>query len=192
MTIRTVTDHERGCGWRKEGGLYMMGGEIMIPRSCLPVKLDVCPVCHHGIKPTRGWTWVQPKGLMEPCKNPMCVLSALPERAGLLWVGEKFYPTPHDFLVEAAQQGISRRITAIPKDFKVGETLVLFAHRKVVMEPLTGGSIYKPGIFSAFIPNRVEYVVKKGDSTEKLESLEKRGVQLVEVVRAGEPLPLGV
>ena len=183
--IRTSVEGRRGCGYRKQGGLYMMGGETMIPCSCLPVPLDVCPVCRHGIKPTRGWTWVQPGALMEPCSRPGCILGApLPERAGLLWVGEKFYPKTEDFIAEAAVMGISRRLTAIPKGLEVGKTLVLFAHRHGGARPETGER--GPGIFSAIIPSRIEYVVKDDDKPEKLAALEKRGVELVRVVKADE------
>lgn len=174
--IHTRVEPKRGCGFRKEGGLYLVGGDIMVPCSCLPVRLGVCPVCRHGIKSSRGWTWIQPGALMEPCKAPSCILHRLPERAGLLWVGEKFYPTPHHFLVEGAQMGISRRIQAIPRDFKILETVVLFAHR------LTFPDEPRAGIFSAFIPKRIEYVVKKDDTPEKLEALEKRGITLVQII----------
>ena len=51
-------------------------------------------------------------------------------KAGLLWIGEQFYPTPGEFTREAEELGISRRISAVPRDFKLGETWVLFAHRK--------------------------------------------------------------
>jgi hypothetical protein len=33
---------------------------------------------------------------------------------------------------EAARMGVSRRITAVPRDFKVGETWVLLGHRKAI------------------------------------------------------------
>jgi hypothetical protein len=59
----------------------------------------------------------------------------LPEKAGLLWIGEKFYETPHDFLKEAAEMGISRRLPAVPKDFTIGEDSVLLAHRCCIAKP---------------------------------------------------------
>ena len=53
-------------------------------------------------------------------------------RVGLIWVGEKFYPTPQDFCAEAEKMGISRRIPAVPNDFVLGETWVWLAHRKAI------------------------------------------------------------
>ena len=187
-------ESERGCGYRKEGGLYMMGGKPGAPCGRLPIPLDVCPACHGGIKPSRAWTWVNPQLLINPPTHPIirrlpdvinrtlevgivttamnshvrvrhdleelreqaldalrtkhpcditgivhstCPLADvnLPERAGLLWIGEQFYPTPHDFMAEAAKMGVSRRIPAVPKDFRVGEDSVLLAHRRTILKP---------------------------------------------------------
>lgn len=84
---------------------------------------------------------------------------------------------------------------------KVGETLVLVAHpayRKVACQTLTNhpdntckecdGSGFKnqAAIFHAFIPTRIEYIVKGTETDEKLERLEKRGVTLIKLVRTNE------
>jgi len=58
-------------------------------------------------------------------------------RVGLIWIGESFYPRPVDFLNEAGSQGISRRLSAVPRDYKAGETWVLFAHPKAIEKPRT-------------------------------------------------------
>jgi co-chaperonin GroES (HSP10) len=44
------------------------------------------------------------------------------------------------------------------------------------------GKIFGPGIFRVFKPTAVEYVVDEKDDDEKLEALEKRGIELVKVV----------
>jgi hypothetical protein len=95
--------------------------------------------------------------------------------------------------------GISRRISAIPHDFKLGETWVAFAHRKAIqkIEPKPLESLpdvkapddfiqYIPGIFHIFRPTAIEYIVKDDDTPEKLEGLEKRGITLVKVVQKPE------
>ncbi len=107
------------------------------------------------------------------------------QTAGLLWIGEKFYKTPGAFSQEAAEMGISRRITMVPKGFKVGETWVALAHRKAIPAEVTGPDYdgRKPGIFHIFKPQRIEYVVKEFDPQDKLERLEKRGITLVRVIR---------
>lgn len=110
----------------------------------LPIPLEICPVCKHGIKQTRGYTWVHVEelvgGLHPDCKDdfpcPLCMTPDTLGLAGLLWIGERFYKTPADFDREADALGISRRISAIPRGFHVGETWILFAHPRAIRFPL--------------------------------------------------------
>ena len=132
--IKTMKEGKRGCGYRKTGGLYLMSYENLFSCGRLPIPLDVCPTCGHGFKPARGWTWVDAHAIAEvakdkPCDNKRCGSCAVQrmiegkiQRAGLIWIGEKYYPTTLEFQLEAAEMGISRRITVIPRGFKVGET----------------------------------------------------------------------
>lgn len=205
MNIKTITNEpRRGCGFRKEGGLYLVSGGLMMPCGGLPVPLEVCPVCHSGIHPTRGWTWIQAAVLFkaaeirEDCGSESCrwcPVSHPPERAGLLWVGEKFYPTTEEFTKESAAQGVSRRVSAIPNDFEIGKTWVYFAHRKAVHVstplPSEPGTVawtddYVPGIFHAFRPTAIEYIVKPDDDEEKLQRLEDRGITLIRLIRTDD------
>lgn len=138
----------RGCGFRKVGGLYLVSDGRGVVCDRLPISLEVCPTCGHGIKQARGWTWVDPAALVGgvhpnctdefPC--PLCMAPhTLGPRAGLLWIGERFYRTVREFDREAAELGISRRIGAVPRGFKCGETWVLFAHPKAIETPLNCG-----------------------------------------------------
>jgi hypothetical protein len=222
-----MNEPKRGCGYRKAGGLYLMAGRPAAPCGKLPLKLTVCPTCGQGIKPARGWTWVNGKKLFEgvQCKYDhelapsynecsTCRLFDPPDKMGLLWIGEKFYKSPEEFLAEGMAQGISRRITAIPHDFESGKTWVLFAHRKAIecqtchtvgkvgesirkattvfdhadLDPCPdcGGGGYFAGVFSCFLPERIEYIVKDDDTEETLERLEKRGVTLIRLVRTDD------
>lgn len=199
MNITTCYENKRGCGYRKPGGLYLMAGNLSDTCEKLPIKLDVCPCCHAGIKPSRSWTWVTFQLIKDaPCRKPKCKgchpFDGSIEKFGLLWIGEKFYSTPYAFNKEAITQGISRRIKAVPKDFVVGETWVLLAHRKCILDPVQKASDtednYIPGIFCVFKPDRIEYVVKADDDTEKLEAMEKRGITLVDVKKAEEQIEL--
>jgi hypothetical protein len=119
--------------------------------------------------------------------GPCPIADAKIQEVGLLWVGEKFYPSTLDFNNESRAMGISRRITQIPRKFKLGETWVALAHRKA-MEVKGAFELIeqKPGIFHVFRPSRIEYVVGEKDTTEKLERLEERGITLVRVVRKEE------
>jgi hypothetical protein len=202
-TITTVYDHARGCGFRKSGGLYLMSGNAFAGCGKLPIPLTVCPCCNTGIKPARGWTWVSAELIMnatcttpDKCKScsPLGDLSNRDYKFGLLWVGEKFYPKPSDFMREAKSQGISRRISAVPRDFDLACTWVLLAHRKAVYEPenVYAEEGFLPGIFSVFKPDRIEYVVKGDESEEELDALEKRGLTLVKVELAEQQINLNL
>lgn len=199
IEVKTVVDSRRGCGWRKPGGIYLRCDLPGAACGKLPLPLTVCPCCHAGIKPARGWTWFEPRSFFEKVKcafdncNASCVLSSaktIPERAGLLWIGEKFYATPDAWLDEAKRQGISRRISGVPKDFEAGKTYVFVAHRKAIRLPSADDDPkWQGAIFQAFRPTRVEYVVKGDETQEELEALVKRGLVPVNVQREGELQP---
>ena len=202
MNIETRLDQQRGCGWRKPGGLYMVAGGLSAPCGLLPIPLTVCPTCSCGIKPTRGWTWVDVKALVagKGCSLPagrclVCPLGVnnLGGKQGLLWVGGQFYERPIDWTAEAIKQGVSRRISAVPKDFKIGETWVLVAHREaitvreaIILDGERKDAEYQAAIFHAFKPSAIEYVVKGDETEDDLERLAKRGITPVQVVRIGE------
>jgi len=129
-----------------------------------------------------------------------CILCDEPERvgkAGLLWIGEKFYKTPADFEREGVQMGLSRRISAIPRNFKVGETWVLLAHSKTIREyeevevdvpdeALTPEGPTKaieqrekwiPGIFTLWKPSRIEKICKESErGSEAISKLLEQGI----------------
>ena len=155
--IETRREQARGCGYRKEGGLYLVcDGE---GKNCerMPIPLESCPTCSQGIKPARGWSWIDSVPIIaaNPCRkiarlgpeieaklgpNPGrmlfcadCPLGASMGRVGLIWVGEQYYATPEDFLREAGRQGISRRIPAVPQGFELGKHWVWLAHRKTIL-----------------------------------------------------------
>ena len=164
------------------------------PCCKLPVKLTVCPCCGGGIKQSRGWTWVDPAQLLKgDCKgrdlgdsrwSPTCVAAnpaMLGERAGLLWIGTQFYPTPAHFAAEAAKLGVSRRINSIPRGFEVGKDWVLLAHPKAILEPATPDfpeGKWVPGIFQIFKPTAIEKIVTEtmAKDTEEMDKLAKRGI----------------
>jgi hypothetical protein len=208
--VHLSIEARRGCGYRKPSksgvGIYLMG--TTLSRACgrLPVPLEVCPCCGSGIKPTRGWTWITPSQLLtqrqpldagateRTCQDvaPKVCRScpagqAIPEgRHGLLWVGEKFYRSAEEFLREAAQLGVSRKVSALPREFVLGETWVYLAHRTAVWDP--GAKEGRPGIFSAFRPTRVDLVIEdEGAIPDRALALQKKlgdGARLVKVVRA--------
>jgi hypothetical protein len=146
--VETRIDSKRGCGWRQEGGLYLVSGGEAVACGKLPVPLTICPTCSGGIHFARSWTWVDGDALAATkiCSGARhaecsgCLLASATEskqgtsigRAGLLWIGEKFYKTPADWMREAENLGVSRRIPAVPREFVLGKTVVLVAHNRAI------------------------------------------------------------
>lgn len=120
-----------------------------------------------------------------------CPVCNPPEKVFMLWVGEKYYPTPSDFISEAMELGVSKAVPSIPKDFELGKSIVFLAHRKAVdmfienPETLTGYEVKKfPGIFMTFVPTHFEILVRKSDyeaNKDKYEEMEKRGIEIIVV-----------
>jgi hypothetical protein len=76
MTIEVVISEEaaRGCGHRKPAkdgvGVYLVGPSEMAPCGRLPYELHACPTCGGGIKPARGWSWIEPRVLFVDASRP--------------------------------------------------------------------------------------------------------------------------
>jgi hypothetical protein len=198
----TLREGKRGCGYRKAGGLYLVSPGSGRPCGLLPIPLVTCPTCGHGIKFSRGWTWVNVASLaaMNPSGCEMsegcgdCPLAdAKIQKAGLLWIGEQYYKTPEIWAKEAREMGISRRIKSVPHGFKIGETWVALAHIRAIPEPiLQHDSNATPGIFRLFKPTAIQYVVKGDETFGDLDDLEKRGVTPVKIQRDHAVKPLVV
>jgi hypothetical protein len=171
-----AVEAQRGCGYRKVGALYLVAEGQGRPCCRLPIELRICPACSTGIKPSRGWTWIELAAFLRAsCTSPCsCPLKAPQGRIGLLWVGEKFYPTPGHFDLEASALGTSRRIAAIPRGFVLGETWVALAHRRA----LAAGDGAGAAIFRLFRPTRLEMLVRQSDfeNTEAMDRLRMRGI----------------
>ncbi len=142
--------------------------------------------------------------------RPCHVCDPKDEPAYIMLVGAGNYKTPDEFLEEAHRMGISKRIPFIPKDLELGKTVVYLAHPKAceVREPvamqeamaiLEHSETKQPrlletekvekaiGIFTAFIPQRIEKLIWESEATpEELEKLEKRGIKPV-IVPDGDP-----
>ncbi len=213
-TIKTLVEKKRGCGFRKNGGLYLMGSTDFTVYCCkLPFPLTTCRCCGQGIKFTPGFSWISADLFnVTSCSShsndsnlrftdrdaKSCNLIDMylhSTQLGLMWVGESFYETPAHFTREAGQIGISKRIARIPLEAKPGKTWIALAHRKAIARPnfedLTK-SIYLPGIFMLFKLQSIQYVVNGRETVEELERLEKRGVELVNVIPEGKQTTINI
>jgi hypothetical protein len=189
---------KRGCGYRKVGGLYLVGTGISVPCDMLPLEIKECECCGYEIPFTRAFLWLRRKYIIHyssshdklkcSCirnyhKCPICTPEQYNlDKYGLMWVGSQYY-TPESFIKEAQTMGVSKRIAKIPKDLKLGETWVLLAHPKVPFNssiqntPLKSEPVYKKAIFYAFIPQRIEMLIWKSEATtEKIRKLEEQGI----------------
>lgn len=184
-----MAESRRGCGWRKIGATYLVGGGEMRPCGRFPFPLHVCPTCNGGIKQSRGWTWIRPAALFAdlaacrfdsfgcrscPMSDPAYLADAK-GRCGLLWIGTGFYATPLDFSRESNKLGVCRRIAAIPKGVEVGKTWIVLAHPKAIVTPHAAPA---PGVFSAFLLTAIERCVSNDQYTdvEAMEALQKKGI----------------
>jgi len=207
--VRTSVEGARGCGYRKPGGYYLVAPQLSESCPLLPWELDRCPHCGQGFGPARGFTWITPAVLFPAREhgsvghNFFCPLGIdvdgtnppfepfhrTGERAGLIWVGGLFYPTPESFLEEAAEMGVSRRVKAPPRGFKIGEHWIYLGHRKAItaitdsLDGETAIEVQSPGVISLFKPTAIEYVVKGDETDEEIEALEERGITPVKVIR---------
>lgn len=163
-------EKKRGCGYRKVGGLYLVGGGITMPCDRLPFVIKECECC--GFKPPmfRGFSWINKKYLgkdhsvMLECNCfslcPICHPGYYEEdKFGFMWVSHVYY-TPASFIQEAKELEVSKRISYIPKDLKIGDW-VLLAYKPKKKDPEKD-----PYIFYAFKVQRIEKLIWESQATE--------------------------
>lgn len=151
----------------------------------------------------------------EPCKEGasrwdchMCAPKG--DIAYIMGVGESFYSTPEVFMKEALEMGISKRIphTWLPRGLEVGKTVIYLAHPKACMIKITHSQQRLPllpshpeqprfieaqeivsamGIFTAFIPQRIEKLIWESQATkETIAALKEREITPV-IIKDGDP-----
>lgn len=113
-----AVESKRGCGYRKVGGMYLVGGVISAPCDRLPYPLNVCPVCNQGIKVGRAFTEKIPYDLFGIHKN--CQDSIIPcpmchphkNRTGIImnWIKLLRYIFDRSYRVQRRAIKIRRRI----------------------------------------------------------------------------------
>lgn len=114
--IHLTTPGQRGCGTRKQNGLYMCVG---LSAEGTPIEDFILDPCH----PFRG----------DPFRSPLLI-----EREGkpadvVVWIGEWHYPFVPDYIEEAKRMGLSRRI---PRNYPIeklspGSRMIL-VHAKAI------------------------------------------------------------
>jgi hypothetical protein len=202
-----AVEQARGCGHRKVGGLYLVCDAPGAPCCKIPFELHVCPTCNQGIKQSRGWQWIDPRPWSKgPCTTPQAVWrksarcpladpDKLGDKVGLIWIGAEYYATPADFMAEAHKMGISRRIKAVPRGFKLGEHWVFLAHprlRSVTVSyeatPMHTALEWIAGVFQVIRPTRIEKIITdvQANDREEFKKLIDAGITPV-IVPADDP-----
>lgn len=161
-----AVEARRGCGFRKVGGIYLVGDGPTTHCDRMPFELTACDVCGSEIKFSRGFQWMNAlkflgrhEGCADEFRCPIC--DPDDEKYGLMWVGEKFYTT-HSFIEEAIDLGVSKRISNIPKELVLGKTRILLAHNKAKMPDERTAK----AIFYSFIPRAIEKIITKSQSKD--------------------------
>ena len=198
---------KRGCGFRKVGGLYLVGDGLTVLCDRLPLVLPECQTCGEHVRFSRGIQGITPLGLWGSHDIPThldeqvgtctdskeCFVCRPGARAWLMWVGADY--TPASFVAEAKQLGISKRIAAVPIGLKLGESWVYLAYLKLISAVCEGckvkpekscaacrgaGTYTLPGVFYAFRPKRIEAIITDRQEREgKAMGLIARGINSV-------------
>jgi len=147
-----MSESERGCGYRKIGGLYLVSDPgAQLHCDGLPLPLEACGCC--GFKPSfsRNLQKIQASYITQAEQNlhnehpvsktnPYLGECSCPGNCqicfseglgffGLIFVGAQSY-TPETFIKEAIKMGVSKRIPELPSWLKLGETWIFLAHMK--------------------------------------------------------------
>jgi len=203
---KTSSESKRGCGFRQVGKLYLMGEGIAHACPSLPLQFNECECCGYAPSFYRDFQWIKkayikhtrkPTGKACDPECPVCYGVNEQVEYGLMWVGRRFY-TPQEFIEEDKSMGICKAIKQIPKGLTLGETWIMIAHPKAIIdnsdprykekheywvtrgidegEPEPQPPSY-PGIFYAFKPTRIEMLVYESQATpEYLQDLEAKGI----------------
>lgn len=202
MTIKVMAKSERGCGTRNTKGYYLVCDGEGTHCHRLPLEVPICKECKKPyIVPIRGIQAIQPEAVWDlceavgtdqehlyPCHNcaNQCPICYPPEDAWVIWVGESYYESPEDFVREARNMGISRKIGFVPEGLQPGDWVYL-GYRKLIPTGhfnKKGEEVKDPGIFHAFKIQRIEKLLtetQQQDQAYVRHLLERGIVPVVEV-----------
>ena len=73
---------------------------------------------------------------------------------------------------------VCRRIPFIPRDFELGKTWILLAHRRAILKKAKFGNPigYQAGIFQIFKPEKIEITCSGKETDREIEGYLKRGL----------------
>lgn len=186
----------RGCGYRKIHCLYLCGGGIGHVCDRLDIELVPCPTCGEVPRFNRGVSKIDLYSLLGdhgsdckcPSECPLCHPKPVEDfNSFLMWVGDKYY-TRESFILESKEQGVSKKISTLPKGMELGKSWVFLAKQGIIDTVIGGHPDQKKrkkadGIFYAFIPDKVDYLITQSESKneEYVNYLKKQGLTVIVV-----------
>lgn len=200
-----TVEPKRLCGYRKVGGRYLVSASgasvvgVSVVCDLLPYALNDCPTCGGGIHQARGYTLIDISKLFtevhkcaklnhvtDTCQNGGICPFRVKGKHGLMWCGSKFY-TPQEFLQEAKTLGISKRVSAVPREFELGVTYIFVGHPKALKKKVkneeTGveEEVDGSGVITVFKPDRIELLITQTQSQDAafMADLTKRKITAV-------------
>jgi hypothetical protein len=206
LTIRDRVEKARLNGYRIPGQLYLVGTLVNYQCCKIPLELSKDIIPKLGLLPVP--MSIKEKELpyhdciaVPVCHQDSCAIFSQKKFCGMMWVNEKDYPGAAFFVSEARTQPIQMRIKHLSCNIQIGASWVLLAHRKAIVDYSdgAGGWIneetgqaetaikYKPGMFTMFRVDAVEYLVTEkdlqGSAVKYLYDMQKGGVTLVKVTQ---------
>jgi hypothetical protein len=196
-----MSELERGCGYRKIGGAYLVGTGLAVPCDALPLELVDCSCCGFKVPFSRNIIKIHGGYLAGRLRGHQCrdefpcpICSGHIDRFYIMYVSQKLY-TPESFMAEALAQGVSKRIPpqSIPKDLALGQDWIMLAMFKYPLKLRAGESSMdraergaKDGeewrdfreakaVFYAFKPERKEILLWSDTPNAVIRRWEKQG-----------------
>ena len=165
-----AVEPQRKCGYRKVGGIYIVSSPLDEVCSDLPLEIPVCPCCGNTIEFFRGIRRINPNKLW---KTGGWKCTPHPDKAWFMWIGKHFYPTPADFIEEAQELGVSKRIPFVPDELQTGD-VVFLAHKKGIRR----NNKFVPAVVAVFTIKHVERIISEKQSKKKsfVKKLRERGL----------------
>lgn len=197
-------EDERGCGWRKVGGAYLVGSGISGVCDALPIPLEPCSECDYVIPFSRAMQKIHIGYLASKLRDHVChdtflgcpICHYAREKRiphfYVMWVSKRYY-TPASFIQEAIRLGVSKRIApqSLPKGFQIGTDWVYLAHKETPLVYETGSLIPdKMGnaIFYAFKPRRIELLLWSDTDKATVATWKQKGFTVILIERTKENL----
>lgn len=195
LIISERIESARLNGHRIPGEYYLVGNLVNFQCCKLPFPLSANLLPKRGLLPMPG-------DLFRDCTQKLPTECPATDHsnahyAGMLWISERYYSHAAMWMSEARTLPVQVRIKNW-SNVEIGASWVYLAHRKAIVDYSDGASgwvdektgeahtviKYKPGIFTMFQVQAIEYVVQDRTKTDFdfLQGLKDKGITLVRVI----------